>query len=96
MKRFLLLFMLLLPLVTKGADSCLVYVLSIDSEIHAKSARTLEKALEEAKKQNACVFLMRLNTFGGLGRSSDITGLRYHLYGARLYPGFCQYCEPGR
>jgi membrane-bound serine protease (ClpP class) len=65
MKRFLLLFMLLLPLVTKGADSCLVYVLSIDSEIHAKSARTLEKALEEAKKQNACVFLMRLNTFGG-------------------------------
>lgn len=49
MKRLSLLFLLLLPLMAKGTDSSLVYVLNIDSEIHAKSARILDKALKEAK-----------------------------------------------
>ncbi|MDD5732751.1 MAG: NfeD family protein [Bacteroidales bacterium] len=49
----------------RGTDSSLVYVLNIDSEIHAKSARILDKALSEAKNQNARAFVMRLNTFGG-------------------------------
>ena len=47
------------------ADSCRVFVVTIDSEIHAKSARMLEKALKEAETRKADVFLMRLNTFGG-------------------------------
>lgn len=65
MKRLSLLFFLLLPYMARGTDSSLVYVLNIDSEIHAKSARILDKALSEAKNQNARAFVMRLNTFGG-------------------------------
>ncbi|HNW22365.1 MAG: nodulation protein NfeD [Bacteroidales bacterium] len=65
MKRYFLLLLLFLPLLAKGADSSLVFVLNIDSEIHAKSARMLDKALQEAKEQNAMAFVMRLNTFGG-------------------------------
>jgi len=45
--------------------------LTIDSEIHAKSARTLDKALEEAERIKAGVFLMRLNTFGGALDAAD-------------------------
>lgn len=71
MKRFFLLLLCLVPLTAHGADTCLVYVLTIDSEIHAKSARTLEKALEEAETLNADVFLMRLNTFGGALDAAD-------------------------
>ncbi|MFA7201323.1 MAG: NfeD family protein [Bacteroidales bacterium] len=47
------------------ATACRVFVVTIDSEIHAKSARTLEKALKEAESLGTDVFLMRLNTFGG-------------------------------
>ncbi|MFA6926854.1 MAG: nodulation protein NfeD, partial [Bacteroidales bacterium] len=65
MKRFFLLLLILLPLTARGTETCRVFVLTIDSEIHAKSARTLEKALQEAEDWNAQVFLMRLNTFGG-------------------------------
>jgi len=71
MKRFFLLLLCLVPLLARGADTCRVYVLTIDSEIHAKSARTLEKALEEAKTLEANVFLMRLNTFGGALDAAD-------------------------
>lgn len=45
--------------------ACRIFVVTIDSEIHAKSARTLEKALKEAENLGTDVFLMRLNTFGG-------------------------------
>ena len=48
-----------------AATACRIFVVTIDSEIHAKSARTLEKALKEAENLGADVFLMRLNTFGG-------------------------------
>jgi len=47
------------------SGTCCVFVVTIDSEIHAKSARMLEKALKEAETRKADVFLMRLNTFGG-------------------------------
>ncbi len=71
MKRFFLLLLSFLPILASGADTCRVYVLTIDSEIHAKSARTLEKALEEAEEMRAGVFLMRLNTFGGALDAAD-------------------------
>jgi len=71
MKRLFLLLLCLVPLLAQGADTCRVYVLTIDSEIHAKSARTLEKALEEAEQIKAGVFLMRLNTFGGALDAAD-------------------------
>ena len=71
MKRFFLLLLIFLPILASGADTCRVYVLTIDSEIHAKSARTLEKALEEAEEMRAGVFLMRLNTFGGALDAAD-------------------------
>ncbi|MFA5444091.1 MAG: NfeD family protein [Bacteroidales bacterium] len=71
MKRLFLLLLCLLPLQVHGADTCRVYVLTIDSEIHAKSARTLEKAIEEAETLKADVFLMRLNTFGGALDAAD-------------------------
>lgn len=65
MKRFILLLLLLLPLTAGGTEQCRIFLLNIDSEIHAKSARTLEKALREAGDWDAGVFLMQLNTFGG-------------------------------
>jgi len=71
MKRLFLLLLCFVPLLARGADTCRVYVLTIDSEIHAKSARTLDKALEEAERIKAGVFLMRLNTFGGALDAAD-------------------------
>ncbi len=53
------------PLSAVDSSACRVFMVVIDSEIHAKSARMLEKALKEAEARRADVFLMRLNTFGG-------------------------------
>jgi membrane-bound ClpP family serine protease len=67
MKRFFLPFVFLcLVYNVTFARQTKVYVLRLDSEIHAKSARMLDKAMKAAGDWDANVFLLHLNTYGSL------------------------------
>lgn len=64
--------LLCLPWVAQAqVDSLRIYVLRLDGDIHAKAARTLEKAMERAQKRDARVFLLHLNTYGGALDAAD-------------------------
>lgn len=81
MKRFFLPFVFLcLVYNVTFARQTKVYVLRLDSEIHAKSARMLDKAMKAAGDWDANVFLLHLNTYGGALDAAD--KMRTALLGA--------------
>ncbi len=52
-------------------DTSTVYVFAIDEEIGPPVVRKMNNAFEEAKKVNADLFLIHMNTYGGLVVSAD-------------------------
>jgi membrane-bound serine protease (ClpP class) len=78
MKRhlFLLLLALMIPvLVLSQADSAekttLIYKFEIKEEIAPPAVRTTQRAFEEAKKLNADLILLHMNTYGGMVNAAD-------------------------
>lgn len=71
--RLLLLLLSFLPVVAfaSDADTTTAYLLTIDSDIHAKTSRMLDKALKEASERDATVFILKLNTYGGALDAAD-------------------------
>lgn len=58
-------FALLIPSETKAGEARDVYMLRLDDEIGSSTWRYTSQALEEAKRQNAELLIVHLNTYGG-------------------------------
>ncbi|RLD47394.1 MAG: nodulation protein NfeD [Bacteroidetes bacterium] len=56
---------------SSDGDTSTVYVFAIDEEIGPPVVRKMNNAFEEAKKINADLFLIHMNTYGGLVVSAD-------------------------
>lgn len=59
------LFALILPAETKAGEVRGIYMLRLDDEIGSSTWRYTSQALEEAKRQNAELLIVHLNTYGG-------------------------------
>lgn len=59
------LFALILPAETKAGEARGIYMLRLDDEIGSSTWRYTSQALEEAKRQNAELLIVHLNTYGG-------------------------------
>lgn len=59
------LFALILPAETKAGETRGIYMLRLDDEIGSSTWRYTSQTLEEAKRQNAELLIVHLNTYGG-------------------------------
>jgi len=66
MKRFLLAFILLMPLTTLMAQKTKVMVMEIKSEIDPRTNRYVELALKYAEETKADIVIIEMDTYGGV------------------------------
>lgn len=69
-KLFSLIFTLLIMVVAKAADQ-VVYVLDLNDEVDAKMWMQTRRALDEAKKADADLLVVHINTYGGAVDAAD-------------------------
>lgn len=65
MKRFFLSLLMLLPLCAISQEAKKVYLFKIEEDIAKPAVLRVEKAMEEARRVDADVVVVKINTFGG-------------------------------